>query len=65
MKAEMITEYSGKQISETDLTKIAKKEWTNAGHKASDIKSIELYIQPENSITYYVINDDFKGSFEM
>ena len=38
-----------------------KKEWTKAKHKISDIKSMELYVKPEDYAVYYVINGDTTG----
>lgn len=65
MKAELFVEFSGKQVAQDELVKNIKKIWTDAGNKATAIKSLEVYVQPENSIAYYVINDDFKGSYNL
>ncbi|MDD3416847.1 MAG: DUF6465 family protein [Lachnospiraceae bacterium] len=63
MKSEVIMEFDGKRISEAELYKQAKKIWSDAGKKSGDIKSLNLYVQPENNITYFVINEDFNGEF--
>ena len=61
MKANVYVEYAGKQIKETDMIKAAKALWTKAGNKVSDIKSMRLYVKPEDSAVYVVINDDFNS----
>ena len=63
MKAETFVEFSGKQISQAELVKEIKKIYTSAGHKASDIKSLNIYIKPEENAAYYVINNEFQGSY--
>lgn len=61
MKANVYVEYADKQISEKDLIKMAKASWTKAGHKISEIKTLRLYVKPEDSAVYVVINDDFQS----
>ena len=44
--------------------KIAKDVWKyDLNQKAGDFKSVELYVKPEESVVYYVINGEVKGSF--
>lgn len=63
MKSTFYIEYYGKQIDEASLVKTAKSVWTGAGHKAADLKSLNLYVKPEENMAYYVFNDDETGSF--
>ena len=64
-KTDFVVEYAGKQIQDKDIVASVKKEWTNSGHKISDIKSMELYIKPEESAVYYVINKNETGKIEV
>ena len=41
-----------------------KKAWTKAGNKVGDIKTITLYVKPEESAVYYVINGTETGKVE-
>ncbi len=63
MKSTFYVEYYGKQIDEASLIKEAKAIWTKSGKKAADLKSLNLYIKPEENTAYYVFNDDESGSF--
>lgn len=63
MKSTFYLEYYGKQIDESDLLKTAKNIWTDSGKKVSDLKSLNLYVKPEENMVYYVFNEDEKGSF--
>ena len=57
-------EFAGKSYTPDDLVSIAKDVWKyDLGGKADDFKSVELYVKPEESTTYYVINGDVTGSF--
>ncbi len=61
MKANVYFEHAGKQVNEADLIKAAKSLWTKSGHKIGDITSLRLYVKPEDSAVYVVINDEFES----
>ena len=63
LKTNLVLQFQGRDASEADMVKAAQEAWKNAGNKVSDIKSLELFPQPENSVCYFVINKDFDGSF--
>ena len=63
MKSNFYVEYYGKQIDQAALIKEAKSIWTKSGKKAADLKSLNLYVKPEENTAYYVFNDDETGSF--
>ncbi|MBR5376909.1 MAG: hypothetical protein IK139_06475 [Lachnospiraceae bacterium] len=63
MKTNLVLQFQGREQSEESMIRSAEEAWKNAGNKVSDIKSIQLFPQPENSVCYYVINKDFDGSF--
>lgn len=57
-------QFAGKSYSQDDLVKMAKDVWKyDLKQKTSDFKSVELYVKPEESVVYYVINKEFTGSF--
>lgn len=57
-------QFSGKSYTVEDLVKIAKDVWKyDLGKKSADIKSIELYVKPEENQAYYVINGEVTGNF--
>lgn len=65
MKTNIYVEFYGEQVSKDELVKEAEKIWVEAGKKAADIKKINLYVKPEEDKAYYVINDEFDGSFHI
>ena len=54
----------GKQVEEKEIIASVKKSWTKSGKKVGDIKTMELYIKPEENAVYYVINGTETGAVE-
>lgn len=64
VKESLHLEFAGKSYTTEDLIKIAKDVWKyDLKKKVSDFKSVELYVKPEESVVYYVINGDVAGNF--
>ena len=64
VKCEMQVQFAGKSYTQEELLQIAKDVWKyDLNQKASDLKTVELYVKPEESAVYYVMNKDFAGSF--
>lgn len=64
MKTTLFVEYFGKQVSDKEMVAAVKKVWADAGNKMGDIKTLELYIKPEESAVYYVINNTENGKID-
>lgn len=59
-------QFAGKEYKTEDFVNIAKDVWKyDLGKKAADFKSVELYVKPEESKVYYVINEEVSGSFDI
>ena len=65
MKMRTFVEYSGKQVEEKEIIANIKKVWVEAGNKVGDIKTLDLYIKPEEDAVYYVINDTESAKVEL
>ncbi|MEE0283914.1 MAG: DUF6465 family protein [Lachnospiraceae bacterium] len=66
VKETVYLQYLGKEINKDDLVKQVKDIWTKElKNKAGDLKSITLYLKPEENMAYYVINDDVTGSIAL
>ncbi len=61
MKTNIFVEYCGKQTEDKAMIAAVKKAWTDAGNKVGDIKTMQLYIKPEEDAVYYVINETESG----
>lgn len=64
VKESLHVEFAGKSYTTEDLVKIAKDVWKyDLKRKVGDFKSVELYVKPEESVVYYVINGEVSGNF--
>ncbi len=64
VKANISVQFDGKEYKAEDFVKIAKDVWQyDLGNKVADFKTVDLYVKPEESAVYYVINGDVTGSF--
>lgn len=64
IKTSLYVEYYGKQVQEKDMIASVKKAWTKSGKKVGDIKTMALYVKPEENSVYYVINGDSAGRID-
>ncbi len=66
IKANVTLQFDGKSFTQAELIKIAKDVWKyDHKKKVGDLKSIDLYVKPEENVCYYVINGDVAGSFAL
>ncbi len=57
IKSSMVLQVLGKEISEKELVAQIKKAWTSQFKgKIKDIKTIDIYVKPEDNRAYFVIN---------
>lgn len=64
MKVKTFVEYYGKQVEEKEMIARVKKAWTRKGKRVGEIKTLELYVKPEEGAVYYVINGKETGAVE-
>ena len=62
IKEKVFIQFNQKEATPALLIERAKEAWIAAGGKKSEIKSVAVYLKPEESMVYYVINDS-AGSF--
>lgn len=64
VKESVCLQFSDKSYTTEDLVKIAKDVWVyDLNRKIDDFKSVDLYVKPEEGLTYYVINGEVTGNF--
>lgn len=64
LKTAVTLQFAEKSYTEESLVTIAKDVWKfDLKQKATDLKSVELYVKPEEGLCYYVFNGDVTGSF--
>lgn len=64
IKTSVVVQFAGKEVTEKELIAAVKKAYTKKGNKVGDIKTIEIYVKPEENAAYYAVNgvgaDDYK-----
>lgn len=58
---EVYVQFAGQELLTQEVLEKAKQAYISEGHRASSIKSIRLYIKPEEHMAYYVINEKIAG----
>ena len=64
-KDEVFVQFAGEEYSVEEVMEKAKAAYIAEGHRACAIKSVRLYIKPEERKAYYVINDKAAGCIEL
>ena len=60
-KTSLYVEFQGEQVEDKTVYSAIKKSWAESGKKVGDIKTLEIYIKPEDGTAYYVINETESG----
>ncbi len=64
MKPQVYVQYAQKEVPTEELIQAAKAAYKEAGNRTA-IRSLAVYIKPEENMAYYVINEDFTGKIAL
>ena len=66
-KAETVitVQFMGNEVSIASVEEKVKAQFVAEGNKASSIKSLNVYVKPEENAAYYVINGDATGRVDL
>ena len=66
LKTEMYLQFYGKEYSDKEILQKVKEIWTKVlKNKVGDMKDVKIYLKPEESKAYYVINGDTTGEVDL
>ncbi|MCI5868037.1 MAG: DUF6465 family protein [Dorea sp.] len=66
LKTKVYLQYMGKETSTEEIADKVKLIWTKElGKEVQDMKSLNIYLKPEESAAYYVINEEITGKVEL
>ena len=63
-KVDVVVEFAGKQIVAKEVKDAVLKAYKKA-NKGVEIKTVEIYIKPEENAAYYVVNGDAKPEYKV
>ena len=61
VKVSLVLQAGGKELTETEAYEKAIEDWCKSGFDRADVKEIAVYVKPEESAIYYVINGKATG----
>lgn len=64
IKTKIELQYGDKSVSQDDLVSRAKKAFEEK-YSVKGLKSMELYVKPEDGKAYYVVNHEMTGDIEL
>ncbi|WP_243207088.1 DUF6465 family protein [Mediterraneibacter hominis] len=66
LKTEMFLQFAGKEYTDKEILQKVKEVWTKVlKNKVSDMKEVKIYLKPEESAAYYVINGETTGRVDL
>ena len=64
-KTTVYVQYLGREFDTNELLAQVKEAYIAAGSPAGAVKTISLYVKPEDNAAYYVINDTETGAISL
>lgn len=58
---QVIVQYKANEVDMAKIQEAVKTAFIEEGHEASEMKTIRIYVKPEDNAAYYVINDSYSG----
>ena len=65
MKTNVIIQAYGLEIFESEIIAKIKEKWVAEGNLVKSIKSLVMYVKPEEKKVYYIINDTINGDIDI
>ena len=66
VKTEIFLQFAGKEYTEKEIFQKVKEIWTKVlKNKVGDMKDVKIYLKPEESAAYYVVNGDTTGKVDL
>lgn len=62
---ETYIQFAGQEYKESEIMEKVEAAYKAEGHRVGAIKSVVLYIKPEDGAAYYVINEKNTGKVEL
>ncbi len=63
---EMFLQFDGKEFTEKEIFAKVKEVWTKGlKNKVGDLKDVKIYLKPEESAAYFVVNGEVSGRVDL
>ena len=66
LKTELCLQFGEKEYTDKEILKMVKAVWTKEmKRKVGEMKKVQIYLKPEESAAYFVINSEVTGKVEL
>ncbi len=65
LTTDVFIQYGDREVPAKDVVARVKEAYVEEGHKLSSIKTVQVYIKPEENAAYYVINKKAAGRIDL
>ncbi|MCH5248353.1 MAG: hypothetical protein J1E98_00400 [Lachnospiraceae bacterium] len=65
LRPEVIIQYAGNAAQVEEIVEQVKKLYVEDGHYLASLKSLQVYVKPEENAAYYVINKKQNGKIDL
>ena len=65
MKTNYYIQFAGREVEQSEVVAKIKDVCKESGRLIKDLKSLDVYVKPEEGRAYYTINGDETGSVEL
>ena len=55
----------GNEYKESEILDKVEAQFVSEGHRVSNIRTLNLYVKPEDNAAYYVINEKYTGRVDL
>ena len=62
---EIVLQFNGQEVVVANVEEKVKAQYVAEGHRVSSIKSLTVYVKPEEYSAYYVINGKVTGRVDL
>lgn len=65
IKQQTVLQFNGQEFDLDAVEANVKQDWKDKGNKVTDIKTLSIYVKPEDAKVYYVANEEIEGSVDL
>lgn len=65
VRPEVVIQYAGNAAQVNEIVEKVKKLYVEDGHYLTSLKSLQIYVKPEENAAYYVINKKQNGKIDL
>lgn len=65
IKKQTVLQYNDLEFNLDVVEANIKQDWKDKGNEVAAIKTLAIYVKPQDAKAYYVINDEFEASVDL